>query len=113
MEFWSSFALAYDLIRALDADLIEVVLLSLRVSISALLISALIGLPLGAILATQAFFMKRALVVIVNALLALPPVVVGLVVYMMLSNSGPLGWLQLLYTPTAMIMAQVILQHKI
>ena len=109
MEFWSSFALAYDLIRALDADLIEVVLLSLRVSMSALLISALIGLPLGAILATQAFFMKRALVVIVNALLALPPVVVGLVVYMMLSNSGPLGWLQLLYTPTAMIVAQVIL----
>ncbi|MGR8948238.1 MAG: ABC transporter permease [Gammaproteobacteria bacterium] len=109
MEFWSSFTIAYDLIRSFDADLVEVVVLSLRVSISALGLSALIGLPLGALLATRKFPMRRGLIVLVNALLALPPVVVGLVVYMTLSNAGPFGWLQLLYTPTAMIIAQLIL----
>ena len=109
MEFWSAFNIAFDLITTFDADLVAVVLLSLRVSFSALCISALVGLPLGALLATSNFFGKQLLVVGVNALLALPPVVVGLVVYMMLSNVGPFGWLQLLYTPTAMIVAQVIL----
>ena len=109
MEFWSAFRIAFDLIISFDADLIEVVGLSLRVSLSALCISGLIGLPLGALLATTSFRGKHAVVVSVNALLALPPVVVGLVVYMMLSNTGPMGWLQLLYTPTAMIIAQVIL----
>ena len=109
MEFWSAFQIAFDLITDFDADLIEVVGLSLRVSLVALAISGLIGLPLGALLAITEFRGKHAAVVGVNALLALPPVVVGLVVYMMLSNAGPFGWLQLLYSPTAMIIAQVIL----
>ena len=109
MEFLSAFRIAFELISNLDADLIEVVGLSLRVSFTALVISGLIGLPLGALLATTRFFGKQAAVTGVNALLALPPVVVGLVVYMALSNTGPMGWLQLLYTPTAMIIAQTIL----
>ena len=109
MEFLSAFGIAFELISNLDSDLIEVVGLSLRVSFTALVISGLIGLPLGALLATTSFFGKQGIVVSVNALLALPPVVVGLVVYMALSNNGPMGWLQLLYTPTAMIIAQTIL----
>lgn len=109
MEFWSSFGIAFELIIALDGDLLEIVALSLRVSALALLISGVIGLSIGAFLATCEFKGRAVVIVIVNALLALPPVVVGLVVYMMLSNAGPFGWLQLLYSPTAMIIAQVIL----
>ena len=109
MEFYAAFRIAFDLIASLDDELIEVVSLSLRVSLSALLIAALIGLPLGALLAITKFWGRHVMVVCINALLALPPVVVGLIVYMMLSNSGPFGWLQFLYTPTAMIIAQVIL----
>lgn len=109
MEFWSAFSIAFELISSFDTNLLEIVLLSLRVSISALLISAIIGLSVGAVLVTFEFAGRSTLIIIVNALLALPPVVVGLVVYMMLSNAGPFGWLQLLYSPFAMIIAQVIL----
>lgn len=107
--FAQEFNSALRLILNGDADLWAIVLLSLRVSLSAVLIGALIGLPLGAVLAVGRFPGRRALVVLVNALMGLPPVVVGLLVYLMLSRSGPLAVLELLYTPTAMIMAQVVL----
>lgn len=97
------------LILSGDADLWAVVFLSLKVSLLAVFASAVIGLPLGALLAVGRFRGRQAVIVLVNALMGLPPVVVGLSVYMMLSNSGPLGVLQLLYTPTAMIIAQTIL----
>ena len=104
-----SLRIALQLVISMDADLGEVVILSLRVSFTALVISSLIGLPLGALLATTMFRGRNAVIILINALMGLPPVVVGLFVYMMLSNSGPMGWLQLLYTPTAMIIAQTIL----
>lgn len=97
------------LILSGDRDLWEIILLSLRVSLFAVLIAALIGMPLGAALAVGRFPGRQVLLVLLNALMGLPPVVVGLVVYLMLSNAGPLGVLQLLYTPTAMIIAQVLL----
>jgi len=100
---------AFTLILAGDSELLGIVALSLRVSLLAVLFAALIGMPLGAALAVGRFPGRRALVVLVNALMGLPPVVVGLLVYLMLSRSGPLGVLQLLYTPTAMIIAQVVL----
>lgn len=104
-----SFETAAMLILTADSDLIEIVLLSLRVSLSAVALAALIGIPLGAMLAVFRFPGRGALIVLVNALMGLPPVVVGLFVYLMLSGSGPLGVLQLLYTPMAMIIAQTIL----
>ncbi|MEP4032004.1 ABC transporter permease [Roseibium polysiphoniae] len=108
-DFAQSFYLAGQLLISGDPELGEVVALSLRVTASALAISALIGLPLGALLAVARFPGRTALTVLANALMGLPPVVVGLMVYMLLSNAGPLGVLQLLYTPTAMIIAQSIL----
>ena len=108
-DFAHSFVLAGDLIVSGNEDLTEIVGLSLRVTASALGISALIGLPFGAILAVSRFPGRAAVTVLANALMGLPPVVVGLVVYMLLSNAGPLGPLQLLYTPTAMIIAQAVL----
>jgi len=108
-DFGAAFSLAFDLILAADADLAEIVLLSLKVSISAVIIACAIGLPLGAALAVTRFPGRAAAIVALNALMGLPPVVVGLIVYLLLSNAGPLGVLQLLYTPTAMIVAQTIL----
>ncbi|MCT8972008.1 ABC transporter permease [Microbaculum marinisediminis] len=108
-DFAEAFTLAFQLIASGNADLVEIVLLSLRVSVTAVLIAGLIGLPLGALLAVARFPGRGGLIVVVNALMGLPPVVVGLLVYLMLSNAGPLGVLQLLYTPTAMIIAQAIL----
>jgi len=108
-DFADSFRLAGELIVHADAALVDIVVLSLRVSATALLVSALIGLPLGAILAIARFPGRGVLIVVSNALMGLPPVVVGLTVYMLLSNAGPFGVLQLLYTPTAMIIAQTVL----
>lgn len=108
-DFAESFSLAFGLVLAADADLLEIIGLSLRVSLSAVLISCALGLPLGAAVAMGHFPGRHALIVLLNALMGLPPVVVGLLVYLMLSNAGPFGWLQLLYTPTAMIIAQSIL----
>lgn len=108
-DFSEAFRLAFDLVFSADANLLEIVGLSLKVSLSAVFFSCLLGLPLGALLAVTRFPGRGALVVLVNALMGLPPVVVGLLVYLMLSNAGPLGWLQLLYTPTAMIVAQTLL----
>ncbi|MEL6480917.1 MAG: ABC transporter permease [Pseudomonadota bacterium] len=108
-DFGSAFALAFGLLAAGDADLMEIVALSLYVSLSATLLACLMGIPIGAALAVSRFRGRGAALVFVNALMGLPPVVVGLVVYLMLSRSGPLGVLGLLYTPTAMIVAQTIL----
>jgi tungstate transport system permease protein len=105
----SAFAAAFGLLAGFDADLFEIVARSLHVSVSAVLIAALIGLPLGAALALYRFAGHGAAIVLLNALMGLPPVVVGLVVYLMLSRSGPLGVFGLLFTPTAMIVAQAIL----
>ncbi len=108
-DFAESFRLAFSLVGSLDTDLLEIVVLSLKVSLSAMLVACLIGFPLGALLAVGRFPGRGALVVLVNALMGLPPVVVGLVVYLHLSRAGPLGFLGLLYTPAAMVVAQTIL----
>jgi tungstate transport system permease protein len=108
-DFGDSFGLAFQLVAAGDSQLLEIILLSLRVSLTAVAIACLIGMPLGAALAVSRFPGRPAVLVLVNALMGQPPVVVGLVIYLLLSNAGPLGWLQLLYTPTAMIIAQIVL----
>ena len=108
-DIWQAFSTALDLIIGLDADLLEIIALSLTVSLSAVAIAAVIGLPAGAALALYRFPGRRFLVVLTNMLMGMPPVVVGLVVYLLLSRSGPLGVLGLLFTPAAMIIAQVLL----
>jgi tungstate transport system permease protein len=100
---------ALQLLTSLDRELAEIVLLSLRISLSAVALAALIGMPLGAALALARFPGRGALVVLLNASMGLPPVVVGLFVYLMLSRTGPLGEFGLLFTPTAMVIAQAIL----
>ncbi|MCP4822037.1 MAG: ABC transporter permease subunit [Shimia sp.] len=100
---------AWQLIISLDADLLEISLRSLRVTLTAVLISSLIGLPLGCWLAVRRFRFRRFVIATLNALMGLPPVVVGLIVYILLSRSGPFGVFGLLFTPTAMIIAQVII----
>ncbi len=101
--------LALDLIVTGNADLAEIIGLSLYVSAIALVISCAAGFVAGGATAVLPLPGRGAVVILINALMGLPPVVVGLLVYVMLSNAGPLGWLQLLYTPTAMIIAQCIL----
>ncbi|WP_417769930.1 ABC transporter permease [Stappia sp.] len=108
-DFTSILAEAVGLIFAGDADLIEIIALSLKVTLSAVVIACLIGLPLGAAVGAFRFPGRTLVTILLNSLMGLPPVVVGLVVYLALSNAGPLGPLQLLYTPTAMIIAQTIL----
>ncbi|MDC0189983.1 ABC transporter permease [Rhodospirillales bacterium] len=109
MEIGDAFAAAMALIINFESGLAEIVLLSLQVSIIAVAIACLIGLPIGAALAVFRFPGRTAIAVILNAMMGLPPVVVGLIVYLTLSRSGPLGTLGLLYTPTAMIIAQICL----
>ena len=108
-SFSEAFTLAFQLVFSLDPDLLEIVGLSLRVSLSAVFIACLLGFPLGALIAVKQFPGRGMLHILINALMGLPPVVVGLLVYLMLSNAGPLGWLRLLYSPAAMIIAQTIL----
>lgn len=100
---------ALGLILAWDADLVEIVVLSMKVTLTAVALSCLVGLPLGAAVGALQFRGRGVLAVFLNAMMGLPPVVVGLAVYLMLSASGPFGPLRLLYTPTAMIIAQTIL----
>ena len=109
IEFSQALAAAGTLIAGFDTKLVEIVLLSLRVSLVAVAIACLIGLPMGAAIAVNRFAGRRALIVLLNALMGLPPVVVGLVVYLLLSRAGPLGQLGILFTPSAMIVAQTIL----
>jgi len=108
-----AFVLAFELIAGFDTELVGIVLLSLRVSITAALIAFAIGAPLGAALAVYRIPGRGVLVVIINALLGLPPVVVGLLVYLFVSRSGPLGGFGILFTPAAMILAQVVLSTPI
>jgi tungstate transport system permease protein len=104
-----AFSTAIQLILSADPVLAEIVALSLRVTLSAVLVSCLVGLPLGAALALSRFPGRGAIIIVFNALMGLPPVVAGLVVYLLLSRSGPLGPLSLLFTPAAMVIAQTIL----
>jgi tungstate transport system permease protein len=107
--FGDAFATALALLFGGDPQLFGIVALSLQVSLAATLIAAAIGLPIGAALALARFPGRQPIVVILNALMGLPPVVVGLIVYLLLSRAGPLGSLGLLFTPGAMIVAQTIL----
>ncbi len=105
----NAFATALQLILGMDPVLTGIVLLSLQVSLSAVLIAALIGLPLGAAIALWRFPGRGLLITLLNAFMGLPPVVAGLMVYLMLSRAGPLGQFGLLFTPTAMVIAQCLL----
>ena len=100
---------AWDLVLSGNATLLGIVSLSLSISLAAVFFASCIGLPLGAALAISRFLGRNAAVVVINAMMGLPPVVVGLLVYLALSRSGPLGSLGLLFTPAAMVIAQVIL----
>lgn len=100
---------AFWLVVTFDPELWEISLRSLRVSLTALVIASAIAIPLGAFLAVQRFRFRRLVISLINAFMGLPPVVVGLIVYILLSRSGPFGVLNLLFTPTAMIIAQVII----
>ncbi len=108
-DFGDAFATAFGLIAGLDPDLTEIVLLSLRVSLTAVGLAALVGLPLGAAVALFRFPGRLIIAALLNAFMGLPPVVIGLLVYLLLSRNGPLGVLGLLFTPTAMIIAQWLL----
>jgi tungstate transport system permease protein len=104
-----AFAEAWSMIGRADAKLLEIVALSLRVSLSAVAVATLVALPFGAALAVTRFPGRDALVVVVNALLGLPAVVVGLAIYLLLSRAGPLGAFGILFTPAAMVVAQAAL----
>ncbi len=108
-----SIAAALELIGSLDPELLGIVGLSLRVSLSASVLALVIGAPFGAWLAIMRFPGRHAIIVLTNALLGLPPVVVGLALYLLLSRSGPLGSAGLLFTPTAMVIAQTLLATPI
>jgi tungstate transport system permease protein len=107
--FNDAFATAFQLIATLNPDLVAIVALSLRVSLTAVGLATLIGLPIGALVAVFDFPGRGAVIALLNTFMGLPPVVVGLAVYLLLSRAGPLGELGLLFTPTAMIIAQCIL----
>lgn len=109
IDLSAAFSAAFALVAGLDAELLGIVRLSLLVSLSAVALAALAGLPLGALLALARFPGRGAVVVALNAFMGLPPVVVGLGVYVLLSRAGPLGELGLLFTPGAMVLAQAIL----
>jgi tungstate transport system permease protein len=108
-DFIDAFRRAVGLIVTLDHSLIEILVLSLKVSLSAVAIASLLGFAIGGALAVYRFPGRGAVSAILSALMGLPPVVAGLMVYLLLSNVGPFGVLQLLYTPAAMIIAQVVL----
>lgn len=108
-DLWGAFGAAAGLVSAGDAKLFAIVALSLQVSLIAVLLASLVGLPLGALIALVPFRGRGGVIVVLNALMGLPPVVVGLIVYLLLSRAGPLGSFGLLFTPTAMVIAQAIL----
>jgi tungstate transport system permease protein len=108
-DFTRSVGAALSLIAEADPELLGIVALSLRVSLTASIVALLIGAPIGAWLAIVRFRGRQVIIVLTNALLGLPPVVVGLAVYLLLSRSGPLGSAGLLFTPTAMVIAQTLL----
>ncbi|MBL8488675.1 MAG: ABC transporter permease [Rhodocyclaceae bacterium] len=105
----SSLALALDLIAGADPKLLGIIGLSVAVSLTATLAACVVGMPAGALLAVGRFPGRRVLLVLTNGLMGLPPVVVGLLIYLLLSRAGPLGSFGLLFTPTAMVVAQAVL----
>ncbi len=107
--FTQAFGEALSMLARLDSGVLEIVALSLKVSLTSVLLAGLIGLPLAAMLALHRFAGRQGIIVLFSALMGLPPVLLGLIVYLLLSRSGPLGVLGLLYTPTAMIIAQTLL----
>jgi len=107
------FSLALSLIATIDQDLVEIITLSLRVSGLSALLALMLGLPIGALIATRHFWGRGALIATFNALLGLPPVVVGLSIYLLLSRNGLFGFADLLYSPSAMIIAQFTLVFPI
>lgn len=109
LDLSEAFRAALRQIATLDPQLIEIIGLSLKVTLTAVAIATLIGFAVGGVLAVYRFPGRGAVAALLNALMGLPPVVAGLFVYLLLSNAGPLGVLQLLYTPGAMVIAQVIL----
>ena len=109
MNILEIFTKSLILIFSLDRDLWEIILLSLYVSFTALIFASIFGLLIGYYLAIKNFFLKNFILIILNSLMGIPPVVVGLIVYFMFASGGPLGVLQLLYSPTAMIVAQIII----
>lgn len=108
-DLWAGISQAVWMVASFDSDLVEITLRSLQVTLMALVIGSAIALPLAAFLAVRRFRFRRSVIAVLNALMGLPPVVVGLVVYVLLSRSGPFGILGLLFTPEAMIIAQVII----
>ena len=109
MEFLTPFKIAFSLLLSADPELMAIIRLSMTISLSAVASSLLVGLPIGAILASMKFPGRQAIVVLTNTLLSMPPVVVGLIIYILVSQSGPLGWTGILYTPYAMALAQTVL----
>ena len=109
MNFLEIFFSSIKLILTLDPLLFEIIILSLKVSFTALIVSSFFAVIIGYILALKKFFLKNILIIVFNSLMGIPPVVVGLIVYFLLARGGPLGVLQLLYTPSAMIIAQSII----
>jgi len=107
------FTRAFSLILNLDKELLGIIFLSIKVSGTALIVATLFGIPLSALLGFKKFPLKGLFISILNTFMGLPPVVVGLFIYLLLSRSGPLGFLALLYTPTAMIIAQSVLAFPI
>lgn len=112
-DFARSVAAAFTLIGEADPELLGIVTLSVRVSLTASIVALLIGAPFGALLAISRFRGRQVVIVLTNALLGLPPVVVGLALYLLLSRSGPLGTAGLLFTPAAMVIAQTLLATPI
>lgn len=108
-ELWEALAAAFGLVISLDPALLDITLRSVQVSGTAVVIAAILGIPFGAWLAVARFRRRRLVIAVMNALMGLPPVVVGLLVYLMLSRAGPFGVFNLLFTPGAMIIAQVII----
>jgi len=105
----SAFNDAFSLLETFDANLVGIVLVSLQVSITALLVGCLLGMPLGAFIAIQNFPGRQGLIVVLNSLMGVPTVIVGVVIYLLLSRTGPLGELNWLFTPKGMILAQSVL----
>ncbi len=109
MNFLEIFLSSIKLILTLDPLLFEIIILSLKVSLTALIVSSFFAVIIGYLLALKKFYFKNILIIVFNSLMGIPPVVVGLIVYFLLARGGPLGVLQLLYTPSAMIIAQSII----
>jgi tungstate transport system permease protein len=108
-DFGVAFFTAVELLARLDGKLLGIVVLSLEISLVAVAFAAILALPCGSILALSRFAGRRSILVVCNALMGLPPVVVGLAVYVLLSRAGPLGAMGLLFSPVAMVIAQTIL----